>query len=88
MQPEFQHKHARKPLYHHLENEVINIHLFRISKSEFPDGKNNRMLDVRFRRTNKTDGFDAKCRLGLDQKAVLEHIAQTTVDCKLFCTCV
>ncbi len=36
----------------------------------------------------KADGVDAKCRLGLDQKAVLEHVAQTTVDCKLFCTCV
>lgn len=36
----------------------------------------------------KAADVDATCRLGLDQIPVLEHTAQTTVDCKLFCTCV
>lgn len=33
----------------------------------------------------KAEGVDAMCRLGLDQIPVLEHTAQTTVDCKLAC---
>lgn len=39
----------------------------------------------------KANSVVALCQQHLDQKAVLEHTAQTTTDCKLtcvFCTCV